>query len=341
MRRFRLPSNVGQRQRISGLDRRQLLASGFASFFLGSEQEAAAQFGKQPVKIIFPFAAGGSGDAVARLIAEHIGIETGQGCVVENRTGANGMLGVQAVKQAAPDGTTLLLTPFTLMVIYPHIYPALRYNPATDFAPISQITSFEFAIAVSKTVPARTAQELVNWVKANPGKGSYGTPGAGTLPHFFGLAFARAANIEMQHVPYRGASAAVAELVAGQIPIAVLSTADVLEFEKNGDIHVIATLDETRSPYLPQRPTLKESGYDLNGNGWFGLYAPAGTPADTIERINAIVNKLVKSEGFRERTLKLGLQATGTSPVELARIQQAEAAKWEPVVKASGFHPQD
>jgi tripartite-type tricarboxylate transporter receptor subunit TctC len=302
---------------------------------------AQAQFGSQPVKIIFPFAAGGSGDAVARLLAERISTVTGQSAFVENRTGGSGMLGVQAVKSATPDGTTLLLTPFTLMVIYPHIYPDLKYDPERDFTPISQICSFEFAIAVAKNAPVKTIREMVEWIRKDPKAGSYGTPGAGTLPHFFGIAFARAANIDYRHVAYRGASAAVADLVAGQLPTAVLSTADVLEHHNQGSVRILATLDATPSPYVSGVPTLKESGYDLSGNGWFALYAPAGTPPAIVKRINDIVREHAQSKAFGEKLLTLGLLATGTSDEELAARQRNEARTWEPIIKTSGFKPTD
>lgn len=308
--------------------RRAALVLGLAlSTFLHAAR-AHAQFGSQPMRIVFPFAAGGVGDVVARAIAERLAAETGQPALVENRTGASGMLGVQAVKTAPPDGSMLLLTPFTLMVIYPHIYPSLKYDPVKDFTPISQVTSFGFALAVAKNVPARTVEEFIRWARANPRSTSYGTTGPGTLPHFFGVALARAAGIELQHVPYRGSSAALADFVGGQIPIAILPTADLLQSHTVGHIRIIASLDATRSPFVPDVPNLKEAGYDLSGNGWFALYAPAATPTEIVQRINGLVHKL-------------GLEATGTTPAELARSQQAEAATWEPIVKASGFRMND
>jgi len=302
---------------------------------------AKAQFGSQPVKIIFPFAAGGSGDTLARMLAERISAATGQPTFVENRTGGGGTIGVQAVKSAPADGTTLLLTPFTLMVIYPHIYPDLKYDPQRDFAPISQLCSFEFGIAVAKNSPAKTVSEMVDWIRSEPKAGSYGTPGAGTLPHFFGIAFAHAAGLDYRHVAYRGASAAVADLVSGQLPTAILSTADLLEHNAVGNLRILATLDATRSPFVPSVPTLKESGYDLSGNGWFALYAPAGTPPAILTRINEIVRDYAQSTPVIEKLLKLGLQATGTSGDELATRQHREALTWEPIIKASGFKPTD
>jgi tripartite-type tricarboxylate transporter receptor subunit TctC len=300
---------------------------------------AWAQFGAQPAKIVFPFAAGGSGDAVSRFIAERLQSETGQSVVVDDHPGAGGIMGVMSVKTAPADGTTLLLTPFTLMSIFPHVYPDLKYDPVRDFAPVSQVATFEFSIVAAADTPAKTIRELVDLLKRDPSKGSFGSPGAGSLPHFLGVAFSRAAGIELRHVPYRGAASALTDVVAGQIPLAVLPTSDVIEYEKLGKIRVLATLGARKSLYLPNAPTLREAGYDVAGDGWFALYAPAGTPAAAIARINAIAGGLARSPEFRDRLSKLGLEATGTSPDELAALQKDELAKYGPLVKASGFKP--
>ncbi len=318
---------------------------GLAGALLGAAMmlsaPAFAQFGSRTIRIIFPFAAGGSGDAIARLIADKVSAATGQSVIVENPTGASGRIGVANVKSAEPDGNTLLMTPFTLMLIYPHIYPTLPYDPEKDFAPVSQVASFEFALTVAKSVPVKNVQEFVAWVKANPEKGTYGSPGAGTLPHLMGDAFSRAAGLGMQHLGYRGSSAAMADLLASQIPIAVLTTADVLESHKNGAVRILATFDNKRSPYVPDLPTIKESGFDLYGNGWFAFYAPAKTPAATLERLGKIISEAVKSKDVAEKIGNLGMVPTGTTPAELADLQAKEAAIWGPIVKASGFKPND
>jgi tripartite-type tricarboxylate transporter receptor subunit TctC len=160
---------------------------------------AHAQIGAEPIRIIFPFAAGGSGDALARLLAEHLRTTL--------NTGAQGRLGVQAVKAAAPDGKTLLLTPVAPMSVYQHVYKSLAYDPIADFQPLSQIATFDFAFAVGPQVPAKSLKELVDWVKANPAEGSYGIPAAGSLPHFFGVLFAKTAGLDLRHVGYRGSAA--------------------------------------------------------------------------------------------------------------------------------------
>lgn len=301
---------------------------------------ARAQIGEQPVRIVFPFAAGGSGDALARLIAEHLRIALNQPVIVENRAGAQGRIGVLAVKAAAADGKTLLLTPVAPMSVYQHVYKALLYDPIRDFRPVSQVATFDFAIAVGPQVPAKSLKELVEWVKANPSQGSYGTPAAGTLPHFFAVQFGRTAGLDLRHVGYRGSAAALTDLVGGQIPIVVTTTSDVLEQHKGGRIRVLATSDKARSPFLPEVPTFRESGYDIEGAGWYGVFAPAATPPDVVQRFNAAIVAAVRTPTIKERLLALGLVPTGTSAAELAAIQKADSELWAPAVRASGFTPE-
>jgi tripartite-type tricarboxylate transporter receptor subunit TctC len=301
---------------------------------------AVAQLSEQPVRIVFPFAAGGSGDALARLIAEHLRTAMGQPVIVENRTGAQGRLGVQAVKAAAPDGHTLLLTPVAPMSIYQHVYKALAYDPVADFAPVSQVATFDFAVAVGPQVPAATLKDLVAWVAANQAQGSYGTPAAGTLPHFFAVSFAKAADLNLRHVGYRGSAAALTDLMGGQIPIVFTTTSDVLENHKAGRIKVLATSDKARSPFLPEVPTFREAGFAIEGSGWYGAFAPAGTPDDMVARLNRAIVGAVQTPAVKERLLAVGLVPTGTSAAELRNIQKADSELWAPAVKASGFTPE-
>jgi tripartite-type tricarboxylate transporter receptor subunit TctC len=301
---------------------------------------AFAQTAEQTVKIVFPFAAGGSGDALARLIAEHLRTALKQPVIVETRTGAQGRIGVQAVKAAAPDGNTILLTPVAPMSVYQHVYKTLTYNPIADFAPVSQVATFDFAVAVGPQVPAASLKELVTWLKANPAQGSYGTPGAGALPHFLAVSFGKSAGLDIRHVGYRGSAAALIDLIGGQIPLLVTTTADVLESHKSGRIKVLATSAADRSPFLPEVPTLKEAGFDLVASGWYGVFAPAGTPEAAVARLSAGVAGAVQSPQVKERLLALGLVPTGTSAAELGRIQKADSELWAPAVKASGFTPE-
>jgi tripartite-type tricarboxylate transporter receptor subunit TctC len=300
---------------------------------------ATAQTRTAPLKIILPFAGGGSGDALTRLIAEQLGTKLNRSVVVEPRVGAAGRLGVTAVKGAEPDGNTLLATPIAPMVVYPSVYPSLHYDPVRDFAPVSQMASFEFGIAVGPHVPVKDLAELVSWLKANPSQANFGTPGAGTLPHFFGMMFARSAGINLQHIAYKGGTLAVTDLMGGQIPIVFLSTNEFAELHKANRIRVLATSNTQRSQFLPEVPTFKENGFDIEGVGWWGMFAPAKTPPATIAKISATIAETLASEEIREKVRRIGLQPTGTTPDDFARIQRDDIARWAPAVKASGFTP--
>ena len=300
-----------------------------------------AQIGALPIRIIFPFAAGGSGDAAARLIAERMGAALGRPVIVENRSGADGRIGVRAVKEAAADGNTLLLTPIAPISIYQHVYARLDYDPIADFAPISEVGTFDFGIAVGSQTGARTLKDLLAWAKAHPLDANFAIPAAGTLPHFLGIMLGRAAGIDLRPVPYRGSAAGLTDLIAGHIPIEITTTSDLVQMAKDGRIRVLATSGRQRSPFLPDVPTLREAGFDLAAAGWYGMFAPAKTPPDIIERYNKAIVDAVRSPEFKDRMLAFGLQPTGTSAAAFAAIVQDDSALWVPAIKASGFKAEE
>jgi tripartite-type tricarboxylate transporter receptor subunit TctC len=287
-----------------------------------------------------PFSAGSSTDALARVLANELGTALKRSAIVENRVGAAGRLGVQVVKAAAPDGNTLLFTPVAPMSVYPHVYPALAYDPAADFEPVSKVATFDFALAVAKDIPARTLQQLIDWLKANPARANYGSPGAGTLPHFFGVLLAREAGLDLRHVPFRGASAAVTDLGAGQITMMLANAGELVEMHKAGLARVLATSGPTRSAFLPDVPNFKEIGFSIEGTGWLGLFAPAGTPKDALDRLNAIVVSVLRQTRIRERVLAMGFEPSGTSRQELDQVRARDAAFWGPIVKSAAFVPE-
>lgn len=300
-----------------------------------------AQVGEQSIRIIFPFAAGGSGDAAARLIANHMRVALNRPVIVENRPGADGRIGVRAVKEAMPDGNTLLLTPIAPISVYQHVYPHLDYDPIHDFIPIAEVGTFDFGIAIGPQMEAKTLKDLVAWAKANPSQANFAIPAAGTLPDFLGVMFARAANIDLRAVPYHGSAAGLADLIAGHISIEITTTADLVQMHKEGRIRVLATSGKERSPFLPDVPTLRESGYDLAATGWYGMFAPAKTPPDVVQRLNKAVVDAVHSLEFKDRMLAFGLQPTGTSADAFAKIVEYDSELWAPAIKASGFKPQE
>jgi tripartite-type tricarboxylate transporter receptor subunit TctC len=299
-----------------------------------------AQLVEQPIRIIFPFAPGGSGDALARLIGDKMRAGLNHSVIIENRTGAAGRLGIDAVKAAAPDGDTLLLTPIAPISVYPHVYPKLEYDPFKDFAAVAQLGTFDFGVAVGPQIEATTLKELVDWAKANPTKANYATPAAGTLPHFLGVMFGREAKIDMRMVPYRGSAAGLADVVAGHIPMIFTTTADLVQMYQGKRIRVLATSDKERSPFLPDVPTFREAGFDLVATGWYGMFAPAKTPPDVVERLNKVIVAAVQSADVKDRMRAFGLQPTGTSTAEFTEIVKADSATWAPAVKASGFTPE-
>lgn len=315
-----------------------LLAILIAVASLGSGSPRA-QLTEQPVKIIFPFGAAGSGDALARLLAERLRVALNKPVIVENVTGAAGRIGTRQVTAAAPDGKTLLITPIAPVAVYQHVYKDLEYNPITDLVPVSQVAAFEFGLAIGPQVPVKTLKELVAWLKTNPKQASYGSPAAGSLPHFFGVLFGRAAGLDLVHVSFKGSAPAVADLAGGQIPIVVTTTADLLAMHQAGRITILATSDSKRSPLVPDVPTFREAGYDIEGTAWYGVFAPAKTPLDLVDRYSKIFSDAVKDPGVREHLLKIGLYATGTTREELGKILRTDSARWAPAVKASGFTP--
>jgi tripartite-type tricarboxylate transporter receptor subunit TctC len=305
-------------------------------FALGSIVHGAhAQ--EQPVRIIFPFAAGGSGDGLARLIADKMRAALNRNIIVENRTGAAGRPGVMAVRNAAPDGNTLLITPIAPMAVYQHVYKNLEYDPIRDFATVSQLATFDFALAVGPQVPATSLKELVAWMKADPSRASFGSPGAGTLTHFLGILLGKAIGIELRHVPYKGSAATLTDLVAGHVPMVFTTLSDFVESHKAKRIRILATAGAERSPFVSDVPTFREAGFDIEGTSWYGAFAPGRTPREMVDRLSKVMAAAVRMADVRERFLGWGLQPTGTSAAEFAAIQKADSERWAPAVKASGF----
>jgi tripartite-type tricarboxylate transporter receptor subunit TctC len=311
--------------------------AGLAALLAMPAAPASAQDIPQTIRIIFPFAAGGSGDALARLIADKMQAELHRNVIVESRTGGAGRIGVLAVKNASPDGSTLLITPIAPVAVYQHTYKTLDYDPIHDFAPVSQVATFDFAIAVNPQTGVTSLKELVAWAKANPSKESFGIPATGSLPHFLGIMFSRAAGLDLKQVAYRGSAAALADLIAGHIPMMVTTTSDLVQAHKAGKVRVLATSDKVRSPFVPEVPTFREAGYDLVATSWYAMFAPAKTPRALIDRYSKVIAAAVHAPDVVPKLHKFGLTPTGTTADELATIQKRDAALWGPPVKASGF----
>jgi tripartite-type tricarboxylate transporter receptor subunit TctC len=264
----------------------------------------------------------------------------GRPVIVENRAGAGGRIANETVKAAPPDGTTLLMTPVATMSIYPHSFAgSLRYDPFRDFAPVAQTSTFQLGLGVGASVPARTLAEYVELVKKDPKMGFYASASAGSIPHFLGVMFARAAGIELTHVPYKGTAPAMQAIAAGEIAAVSTLVADIAALVKSGKARLLATAGTRRSTALPDVPTFKEAGYDMEGEGWYGLFAPAGTPQAVVDRLAGAVIAAVRDPVVRQKLETMGLDPTGLGPAPFAAVMKADYDKWGPVIRASGFKP--
>jgi tripartite-type tricarboxylate transporter receptor subunit TctC len=322
-------------------NRRLFLQSAAALGATGLPLLAFAQ-GFESVKIINGFPAGGTADATARRIAERMGgtAFAKNAVVVENKPGAGGRIACEVVKAAKPDGTTLLLTPYSMMSIYPHIYAKLSYDPFKDFVPVSIAAVMTHALSVGPMVPAsvKTARDYLAWARANPDKASYGSPAAGSTPHFLGALLGLNNNVELKHVPYRGSAPAVADMIGGNLASCVTPTGDALANHRGGKIRILATSGAQRTPFTPDVPSFAEQGFaDLTTEEWFGIYAPAGTPPAVVASANAAINQALKEKTVIDSLALMGLVAHGSTPAEMDRSQKEENVRWGPLVKKIGF----
>jgi len=305
---------------------------------LGLAMAAPAAAQDQTVRILVGFAPGSTSDMIARLVADRMKASLGVPVVVENRPGANGFIAAEAVKNAAPDGRTLMVAPIAVPVFAPLTHTNLRFDPSKDFAPVSLAANFQFALAVAAGSPAKTLPEHVAWLRENPAKAAYGIPLTGGPGHFLGVMVARATGVDVAFVPYKGGGPLATDLVGGQVPAGIGTLSDFIKQHEGQKLRVLATAGPARSPATPDIPTFKEMGFPaIEVTGWHAFYTTGGTPRPTVERLSAAVAAAIKSPEVSERLVALGLEPVGSTPDELARQMAEDTAKWAPAVKASGF----
>lgn len=310
--------------------------TGAASLGLGLD--AGAQELPRLGKIILGFPAGGSNDAIARLLAEKMKGHYADTLIVENRVGAGGRLGVEAVRRAPADGSAILQTPGSILTLYPHIYKSLSYDALRDLAPVSPVCTLDFVLAVGPDTPVKTLAQFVDWCRVNPGRAAFGSPATGASPHFVGLMFGQAAGLNLTHVGYKGAAPAVQDLMGGQIPAYVGVLPDVTPHLKGERLRVLATSGTRRSAATPDVPTFQEAGFqDVSIQEWYGMLLPAGTPAKLVGSLSDAIAKAVRDPAILERFRALNVDAAPSSPEAFAERIRAEQARWAPIVKASGF----
>jgi tripartite-type tricarboxylate transporter receptor subunit TctC len=306
-------------------------------FWMLTTLSVAQSYPSKPIHLIVPFPPGGPTDIVGRLVAQKLSEGVGQPVVVENRPGAGGTVGSTAAAKSAADGYTLLYGSTSTLAIAPSLYKNLSYDPRKSFAPISLVSRGPILVAVNAQVPARTLKEFIDLAKKSPGKLSYSSGGNGTPPHLAGELFKTVAGIDVLHVPYKGGGPAINDVAGGQVQAVFEGQVALLPHLQSGRIRALAITGAKRNPSLPDVPTVAEAGLpQYDANFWSGLVAPAGTPNDTIGKLNAVLVKALQAPDVRETLSRQGLEAAGNSPQEFAAYIAVELEKWAAVVKTSG-----
>ena len=308
---------------------------GILSLAMAFAQNISAQTG--PVRLVVGFPAGGSADTTARLLADKMKDTLGVPVQVENRPGAGGRIAAQAVKDAAPDGNMLMVVPFAVMVVQPMVFNSIKYDTTKDFTPVGNAVTFPLALAAGPGTPAKDMKELIAWFQANPGKANYGSPAAGSMPHFMGEMLAGAARMKLTHVAFQGGAPLVTNLLGGQIPIGFDTPAEFAEFHKTGKLRILALSGAQRSAAFPDVPTFKEQGIDIDALAWFGVFGPPAMPKATVDKLNASLQAALKQPDVVARLSSLGLTPAPGSADEMTSRLAGDKLAWGPPIKASGF----
>jgi tripartite-type tricarboxylate transporter receptor subunit TctC len=301
---------------------------------------AEASFPDKPIKLVVPFAAGGSIDTMARLLADFMSKDLGKAIIIENKPGAGTIVGTEAVARSSPDGYTLLMgsPPF---VTNPSIHASLPFDTFKAFAPVALVAQYFDIVVVSSKLPFKSVQDVIAYAKANPNKLNFGSPGIGTSVHLAGELFKSMAHVDMTHVPYKGTAPAITDLLSGQIQIMFSTVPGAAPFIQGGQLRALAITSAQRSTAFPDLPTVAEAGVPgFVVEGWYGLLAPAGTAAEIINLLNTSVEKAIRSEAFKTIESNEGLTFAPCTPEDFGRYLQSEAARWGDVIKDAHIQAQ-
>jgi tripartite-type tricarboxylate transporter receptor subunit TctC len=315
-----------------------LLARIFGTVLLGLMPfvAPAQDYPRKPIRMIIPYPPGGPTDILGRIVAQNLTEKLGQQVVVENKPGASGMIGADLVAKAPPDGYTLLANA-SIHVINPSLYKNPTYDAIKDFTPVSLIADVPLVLVVAPALPVKSVKDLIALGKSSSGKLNFASSGNAAAPHLAGEAFKIATGVDMQHVPYKGSGPALTDLMGGQVQLMFDSLPSSISHVKSGKLRAIAVTTAKRASALPNVPTVAESGvpgFDIST--WYGIWAPAGTPKEIVNRLSGEIAKIVKIPDVRERLAGLGAEPVGNSPDEFAAYCRSELAKWAKIVKASG-----
>jgi len=310
-----------------------ILVAALAAFTGGAAAQSSV-----PLRILVGVQPGASTDTIARLLADKLQGSLNETVIVENKPGAGQRIAMAELLKAPADGRTIFLGSSAVYSIQPHIYgDRTGYDPFKDVVPLTRVVAFQVGIGASNAIGASNIKEFAAWAKANPGKVSFASPGAGSSSHFTGVMLSKALGIPMTHVPYRGTAPALADLIGGHIPLVFTAYSDLPEPARAGKLKILATAGPKRSLATPDTPTLKEQGVDIAFDVAFDMHAKAGTPPETVKRLNAALVAAIKDPEVNGKLLQLGVEPVGSTPEELLRAQEAEYKLWEEPVKDSGY----
>lgn len=309
------------------------------SLGIGTPALADGDYPARPVKIVVPFAPGGANDVLGRILAEGLQQRLGKQFIVENRSGANGSIGMGVAAAAPPDGYTLILTTAGTWAVNPHLYK-LSYDVVKDFTPIMNVTFSAGLLVVYPGLPVQTVEQLIAYGKADPKSLTYGSAGVGGFGHVSGAMFSLMTGTPMTHVPYRGAGPAQAAAVAGEVQLLFNDILSTMPFVKNGQLRALGVTSRERVPLLPDVPTVGETVPGFENATWTGLAAPAGTPASIVDKLNAEIREVLRTPAFRERIEATGAVVVGSSPAEFATLLKAEIEKYGRIVREANIKPE-
>jgi len=293
---------------------------------------------RAPAHMLVGYPPGGAVDVLGRIFAEPMGEALGRTVIVENRPGAVGQIAAEALKAAPPDGSTLMLAPDATVIFRPQTLAKPPYDPLTDFAPVAHAGRWNFALAVQAEMRVRTLAEYLAWVKADAGRAVFASSGAGGSTHFFGVLLGQTAGLSLQQVPYKGAGPAILDVVAGHVPATIQPLGTLLAQAKAGKLVILGMSGRERSAGAPDVPTFAQAGFPaLTADAWFGIFAPAATPADTVRKLNAAFVSAMRAPAVKEKMRGLDLEVHEMTPAEFAAIVRADYARWGPIIRASGF----
>lgn len=292
-----------------------------------------------PLTVVVPYAPGGSSDRAGRFVGERLQAKLGVSVVVDNRTGAGGRIAAQQVKRATPEQNLVMIGNPATMVIAPVVFKDAGYDGEKDFQPLSQVSEYEFAVAVGPEVPVREFTHLVAWLKANPNKANFGVPATGSLPHFFALMLGDAVKIAPQIIGYRGSGPLATELMGGTLPVAVDTLDTLYPLHKGGKIRILASSGAKRAAFAPDVPTFREAGFGLTATGWNAFFASATMPPAKAQAIATAIREVMQEDALRQRFAAALMTPVVSTQAETAAMLKSYRAQWLPVVQKSGFQP--